>query len=45
MDIVVSATDARRKFATLLRGVVEGRSYLITFRGKPVARMTPATAP
>jgi prevent-host-death family protein len=44
MDIV-SATYARRRFAALLRGVEEGRSYLITFRGRPTARMTPVIAP
>ncbi|MGC2402090.1 MAG: type II toxin-antitoxin system prevent-host-death family antitoxin [Acidobacteriaceae bacterium] len=38
----VSAADANRKFSHLLQGVRQGRSYLITSHGKPVARICPA---
>lgn len=42
MDEAISAADANRKFSLLLRGVREGRSYVVTSHGKPVARLVPA---
>ena len=42
MDEAVSAADANRRFSLLLRGVREGRSYVVTSHGKPVARIVPA---
>ncbi len=42
MDKPVSAADANRKFSSLLRGVREGYSYVVTSHGKPVARLIPA---
>ena len=42
MEEAVSAADANRKFSVLLRGVREGRSYVVTSHGKPVARLVPA---
>jgi prevent-host-death family protein len=42
MEEVISAADANRKFSLLLRGVREGRSYVVTSHGKPVARLIPA---
>jgi prevent-host-death family protein len=44
MDRTVSAADANRKFSLLLREVREGRSYVVTSHGKPVARLVPAGA-
>ena len=41
MDETVSAADANRNFSSLLRGVREGRSYVVTSHGKPVARIVP----
>ena len=41
MEEAVSAADANRRFSLLLRGVREGRSYVVT-SGKPVARLIPA---
>lgn len=41
MDETVSAAEANRNFSKLLRGVREGRSYIVTARGKPVARLAP----
>lgn len=38
----ISATDANRSFSTMLRGVEEGGSYLITSHGRPVALLVPA---
>lgn len=42
MEETMSAADANRRFSFLLRGVREGRSYLVTSHGKPVARIVPA---
>jgi prevent-host-death family protein len=44
MDETISATQAARSFAKLLRGVRQGRSYVVTIRGRPVARLAPAAA-
>jgi prevent-host-death family protein len=41
MDKPISAADANRKFSQLLRDVSEGQSYVVTSRGKPVARISP----
>lgn len=37
----VSAADANRHFSRLLREVREGRSYVVTSHGRPVARLVP----
>jgi len=42
MDEIVSAADANRKFSHLLRGVREGRTYVVTSHGKPIAKIVPA---
>jgi prevent-host-death family protein len=42
MDETVSAAEANRSFSRLLRGVREGRSYVVTAHGRPVARLVPA---
>lgn len=42
MEEVVSAADANRRFSQLLRTVREGRSYVVTAHGKPVAKIVPA---
>lgn len=41
MDEAISATHAKRWLTLLLRGVQEGRSYVVTSHGKPVARLIP----
>jgi len=43
MEKNVSAADANRKFSELLRGVRNGRSYIVTSHGEPVAKLVPAT--
>jgi prevent-host-death family protein len=43
MPKAVSAADANRNFSQLLRDVREGRSYVITTHGKPVAKIVPFT--
>lgn len=41
MERFVTATEANQRFSELLRDVQAGESYVVTSRGKPVARMTP----
>ena len=45
MDEAISAADANRRFSVLLRGIREGRSYVVTSHGKPLARLIPADIP
>ncbi|HEY2444285.1 MAG TPA: type II toxin-antitoxin system prevent-host-death family antitoxin [Rhizomicrobium sp.] len=42
MEKSVSAADANRKFSLLLREIRQGRSFVVTSHGKPVARLIPA---
>ena len=42
MDEIVSAAEANRRFSRLLREVREGRSYVVTAHGRPVAKIVPA---
>lgn len=41
MDEAVSAAEANRTFSLILRRVREGRSYVVTSRGRPVVRIVP----
>lgn len=41
MEKPVSAAIANRKFSELLRTVREGRSYVVTSHGKPIAKIVP----
>ena len=43
MEERVSAAEANRSFSRLLRGVREGRTYVVTSHGEPVARLAPAS--
>ncbi len=40
----VTLRDANQRFARLIRAVEEGREFVITRRGRPVARISPAAA-
>lgn len=42
MDEAISAAEANRRFSSLLRGVREGRSYVVTSHGRAVARVISA---
>ena len=42
MDEPVSAAEANRHFSRILREVRDGRTYLVTAHGAPVARIVPA---
>jgi prevent-host-death family protein len=41
MQKVISAAEANRKFSKLLREVRDGRSYVVTSHGRPVAKIAP----
>ena len=41
MDKAISATEANRTFSSILREVREGRTYVVTSHGRPVARIVP----
>jgi prevent-host-death family protein len=41
MEEAMSAADAAREFFRLLREVRQGKSFVITSDGKPVARIVP----
>jgi prevent-host-death family protein len=43
MEKAISAAEANRNFSRLLRDVKEGRSYVVTSHGRPVARIAPVT--
>lgn len=43
MKEAISAAEANRNFSRLLRGVREGRSYVVTSHGQPVARIVSAS--
>ena len=45
MEKAISAAEANRSFSHLLREVKQGRSYIVTSHGQPVARISPAEAP
>lgn len=40
----VSAADANRQFSAVLREVRDGKTYVITSHGKPVAKLVPFDA-
>ena len=45
MDQAISAAEANRAFSRLLREVKEeGRSFVVTSHGKPVAKLVPCGA-
>ncbi len=41
MERAISAADANRNFSRVLREVGEGRSFVVTSHGRPVARIAP----
>lgn len=43
MEEAITAAEANRKFSRLLRGVSQGKTYVVTSHGRPVARLVPMT--
>ncbi len=41
MDRAITASDANQRFSEMLREVARGERFVVTSRGRPVARMTP----
>lgn len=41
MEHAITASDANQRFSEMLRDVVRGQSFVVTSRGRPVARVTP----
>jgi len=41
MDKPIAAAEANRQFSRILRDVRAGDSYVVTARGRPVARIVP----
>lgn len=41
MDRLITATEANQRFSEMLRDVQSGESFVVTSRGKPVARLVP----
>ncbi len=41
MEEAISAAEANRNFSRILRSVRDGRSYVVTSHGRPVARLIP----
>ena len=44
VEVNIAAADANRRFSELLRLVREGRSFIVTSHGRPVARLAPIDA-
>ena len=46
MDRAISASEANQHFSEMLRDVQRGEAFVVTSRGRPVARVSPIeTAP
>lgn len=45
MSETITATDANRRFAEMLRQVDEGKTFIVTSHGRPVARLEPIGKP
>ncbi|MDO6414162.1 type II toxin-antitoxin system Phd/YefM family antitoxin [Sphingomonas sp. BIUV-7] len=41
MDRAISASDANQRFSEMLREVQEGETFVVTSRGRPVAKVSP----
>jgi prevent-host-death family protein len=40
----ITAREANQQFAKVLREVAQGKEFVVTMRGRPVARIAPAIA-
>lgn len=41
MERAISASDANQHFSEMLRDVQDGETFVVTSRGRPVAKVTP----
>lgn len=44
MKRTITASDANQRFSELLREVQDGETFIVTSRGRPVAKVTPFDA-
>jgi prevent-host-death family protein len=44
MGTAISAAEANRQFSAVLRHVRDGRTFVVTSHGRPVARIVPVDA-
>lgn len=45
MEKTITAREANQRFARVLREAEEGRAFVVTRHGRPVARITPVEQP
>lgn len=43
MERTITATEANREFSRVFNEVANGKTYVVTARGKPVIKMVPVT--
>ena len=41
-ETTITAAEANRNFSRILRGVRDGKHYVVTAHGRPVAKLVPA---
>ena len=41
MERAITASDANQRFSEMLRAVQDGDTFVVTSRGRPVAKVTP----
>ena len=41
MERAITASDANQRFSEMLRAVQRGETFVVTSRGRPVAKVTP----
>ena len=44
MERAITASDANQRFSEMLREVQDGETFVVTSRGRPVAKVTPVDA-
>lgn len=45
MERAITASDANQRFSEMLRAVQSGDTFVVTSRGRPVAKVTPVDGP
>lgn len=41
MNASITATEANRQFSAILRGVAQGKTFVVTSHGRPIAQIGP----
>ena len=45
MERAITASDANQRFSEMLRAVQNGETFVVTSRGRPVAKVSPVAGP